>query len=256
MIKFKLKNRHNEKIAGIVENLEGSRLVFVVHGLSGYKEQLHIENIAKLFVEKDYVAVRFDCTHSFNESEGSYENATLTGYLDDLEDVVEWAKQQSWFRAPFALAGHSMGGYAVSRYSQIHNDLVETLISFAPVVSGKKMLESRRIDHPDIMKKWQKTGTLTEESRSRPGFVKNLNWHPHNTDAMRHDLMDMVEKITAETLVIYGDSDFLNNQGSIHDFYNGLITNKKEIIVSNGDHDLSGEKQQTVLKKSIEEFVS
>ncbi len=256
MNKFELKNRHNEKIVGIVENLSGKKLVFVVHGLSGHKEQLHLENIAKTFIDINYTVVRFDCTHSFNESEGSYENATLTGYLDDLEDVIEWAKEQSWFKVPFTLAGHSMGGYAVSRYSQIHDNLVDTLISFAPVISGKTMLDSRKIDHPDIMKKWEETGVLIEESYSRPGFIKKLNWHPHNTDAMRHDLMFFSEDISAKTLVIYGDSDFLNNQGALHDFYESLSTKKSEIIIPNGDHDLRGEEQQKALAKRIKEFVS
>ena len=55
-----------------------------MHGLGGFKEQPHIETFAESFFELDYTVIRFDTTNTFGESEGNYENATVTNYLEDF----------------------------------------------------------------------------------------------------------------------------------------------------------------------------
>jgi len=90
-----IKNRKDQKIAVLIEKPEHPKgLVFVMHGLSGFKEQPHIEAYANAFFENGYTAIRFDTTNTFGESDGNYEDATTTNYYEDLEDVINWAKSQ------------------------------------------------------------------------------------------------------------------------------------------------------------------
>jgi predicted alpha/beta-fold hydrolase len=111
MEKLFIKNSQNQKIAVIVEKVEKPKgLVFIMHGLGGFKEQPHIEIFAKVFKDNNYTVVRFDTTNSFGESDGDYANATVTNYYQDLEDVINWSKRQNFYQEPFILCGHSLGG--------------------------------------------------------------------------------------------------------------------------------------------------
>jgi alpha/beta superfamily hydrolase len=88
-----IKNRKGQKLAVSIEEASNQKgLVFIMHGLGGFKEQPHIETFARVFRDNDYTVVRFDTTNTFGESEGNYENATVTNYYEDLEDVINWAR--------------------------------------------------------------------------------------------------------------------------------------------------------------------
>ena len=95
MKKVVIQNRKGENVVLIINETENQKgLAFVMHGLGGFKEQLHIQAMAESFAEKGYTTVRFDTTNSSGESEGKLELATLTTYYEDLEDVIVWARQQ------------------------------------------------------------------------------------------------------------------------------------------------------------------
>jgi AICAR transformylase/IMP cyclohydrolase PurH len=92
MEKLFIKNRKKQRIAVIVElNSQQKGLAFVMHGLSGFKEQPHVITVAEAFFERGFTIVRFDTTNTIGESDGKYEDATLTNYYQDLEDVIGWA---------------------------------------------------------------------------------------------------------------------------------------------------------------------
>ena len=64
MTKEFIKNRKDQKIAVLIEVSENQKgLVFIMHGLGGYKEQTHIETFASAFKEKNYTVIRFDTKH-------------------------------------------------------------------------------------------------------------------------------------------------------------------------------------------------
>src|SRR3989344_1988273 len=111
MHKHFIKNRKGQKLSVLVEGEEKHGLVAVVmHGLGGWKEQPHIQTFADAFLKNGFTVVRFDTTNTFGESDGKYEDATITSYYEDLEDVISWAGGEPWYLEPFWLAGHSLGG--------------------------------------------------------------------------------------------------------------------------------------------------
>ena len=117
MKKTFIKNRKGENVSVLVEKSENQKgLAFIMHGLGGFKEQDHIAAFANAFKEKGFTVVRFDTTNTLGESGGKYEDATITNYYEDLEDVVIWAQEQEWYQEPFALSGHSLGGICTLLY--------------------------------------------------------------------------------------------------------------------------------------------
>src|SRR3990172_5193273 len=134
MQKVFIKNRRGLKISVLVETAENQKgLAFVMHGLGGYKEQPHLETIAKLFKENGYTVVRFDTTNTIGESEGNFEDATITNYYEYLEDVIKWSGTQKWYMEPFVLVGHSLGGISTALFAENYPEKVKALAPISTV---------------------------------------------------------------------------------------------------------------------------
>ncbi len=231
MIKEFVKNRKGQKIAILVERPENPKgLAFVMHGLGGFKEQAHIETIRKTFLDNGYTTVRFDSTHSLGESDGLYEDATATKYFEDLEDVVNWSKNQDWFRSPFALAGHSLGGLVAGHYAQCYPTVVKALAPIATVVSGKLSREYHSFK--DKQNEWKRTGFLITESKSKPGVVKRLKWS-YVEDRDKYDLT-AAEKLKMPILMVVGDADESDPYEHQKVLYDALPSEEKELFVIKG----------------------
>ena len=201
-----------------------------MHGLGGFKEQPHIETFAESFFELDYTVIRFDTTNTFGESEGNYENATVTNYLEDLEDVIEWAKSQPFYQEPFCLCGHSLGGISTTLYSEKHPEQVKALAPISTVVSGK--LHHEEIP-PNKLDKYEETGWKIAESKSKPGVIKKLNWHNFSPDLQKYDILTEAHKLTMPVLLIVGNLDIgppFKHQEILYNHLSGL----KEIHVIQG----------------------
>lgn len=203
MNKETIKNRYGLKIVTLLEKaVDPVGLVIVVHGLGGFKEQPHIETFAQAFKDVNYNVLRYDATHSFGESEGSYEEATTTSYYEDLEDVISWAQKQDWYIEPFVLVGHSLGSMVSILYAEKYPNKVKALAPIATAVSGQLMKEN----YGSVLKEWQEKGILERPSVSRPGVMKRLNWG-FVEDSLQYDVLTEVNKLTIPNLLIVGDQD-------------------------------------------------
>src|SRR4051812_38165165 len=102
--RLSIKNRHGLKLVIQVDTPDDPKnLVFIEPGQSGTIDQKHITAFAEAFLENGFRVVRFDPTNSIGESGGDLMNVTYENYVEDLEDVINWARSQFWFKKPFAL---------------------------------------------------------------------------------------------------------------------------------------------------------
>ncbi|MCD4760783.1 lysophospholipase, partial [bacterium] len=137
MGKLFIKNRHDKKLAVLVEKSQNQKgLAFVMHGLGGFKEQIHIELFAQAFRGKGFTVIRFDARNSLGESEGNYNNANFTNYYEDLVDVIDWSKNQNWYQEPFCLAGHSMGSGCILYYAAHHIEEIQGIAPISTTIGG------------------------------------------------------------------------------------------------------------------------
>lgn len=231
--KFKIKNRKGLEIVGDIsfpENPKG--LAFTLHGLGGFKEQLHIMVLVKTLTENNYIVVNFDTTNSLGESEGKYENATMQQHYDDLVDVINWAKKEDWYKEPFVLAGHSLGGYAVARYAEDHPVEVKAVFPYALVVAGELSYKATETFEPEKLKAWKETGWKIEKSNSKPGIEKRLPYS-HMEERLKHDLRPNGFNLTMPVLFVVGENDKACTSGNQHALYD-LVPGPKEIHIVPG----------------------
>lgn len=232
-MKIKLKNRKGQNVMVLIEEAQNPKgLAFIMHGLSGSKDQTHIAIFAQVFKDKGFTVIRFDTTNTFGESDGKYEDATTTSYYEDLEDVIAWAKSQSWYQEPYYLVGHSLGGISTILYAEKYPKEVKGLAPISTVVSGKLSAQSRGDEE---MKQWEETGWEEEESDRAPGGVKRLPWS-HMVDRLKHDVLPEASKLTMPTLLIVGDKDDSTPPSHQEILYDNLPGDKELHIIKNAPH--------------------
>ncbi len=113
-------NRSGHVLRGIEVNIpdEGSRFpaIINVHGFTGNKSGYKniYTHTARFLAENGFASVRFDL-YGNGESDGEFEDMTFTGILHDIEDIINWTKQQDFANPDkIILSGQSMGGYAAA----------------------------------------------------------------------------------------------------------------------------------------------
>ena len=205
--RFEIKNRHGLKLVVQVDTPENpKKLVFIAHGQGGYIAQKHIQAFANAFLENNFRVVRFDATHSIGESEGDIFDVTYTGYIEDLEGVINWARAQSWFQQPFALCGHSMGGTSTAWYAESHPDEVLCVAPIALVPNFDMYNQFKKKHDPGFMEDWQEKGYFMNESRSKPGLIKKVGWGVAE-DLKKYDIVKNADKLTMPVMLMAGDQD-------------------------------------------------
>ena len=236
MKKYIVQNRKGQSISVVLDESQDKKgLAFVMHGLGGFKEQDHIISFAEAFKEKGFSVVRFDTTNTLGESNGRYEDATVTNYYEDLEDVIFWAKKQEWFKKPFVLCGHSLGGLCVSLYAEKYPKEVLALAPVSAVVSGTLSVEAHKRNDWEKFKEWERKGWEEKESNSKPGVIKRLPWS-HIEDRMKYDLIPQASNLVMPVLLIVGENDKSTPSDQVKIFFDALPGPKEFHIIKDAPH--------------------
>lgn len=252
-MKSQVNNSNGLKIAVEVEgDLTSDKLVFITHGLSGSKDQPHIIGMREAFVNEGYTVVSFDTTYSFGESEGDPVNATATSYISDLEDVIAWAEQQEWYKEPFALAGHSLGGISSLVYASKHPNKVSTIFPMSTVVSGKLWHE---IQDPEYLKGWKEKGYYFKESQSMPGRSGNVGYGLAE-DLLNYDALEFATDIKCPVLLLVGSEDE-GTTPKMHQLLHDKLGGSKELhIVEGMEHTPRNQQEIDEMKKVIKDWLN
>lgn len=253
MEKYSIKNRQGLNIAVVVEPAkEAQGLVFIMHGHGGFKEQGQLKVAADVFVGLGITAVRFDTTNTHGESDGNPIDATMTGFLQDLEDVINWASGQSFYKAPFFVVGHSMGGQCVGTYAENNPHKVCGMVFLATSISGK--LSAKKYSVADL-ENWEKTGWRESKSTTRPGLVHRNKWSAM-ADRMKYDLFDGINKLTMPALVVIGDKDEFIPLEDERLFYESLPGKKEFRVIHGAGHNYNEAGKMDELKSIISAWLS
>lgn len=247
--KLFIKNRKGQKMAVVVENEVGKELVFVMHGLGGDKEQLHMQNFSRAFLDKGFIVVTFDTTNTFGESDGNYEDATITNYYEDLEDVIFWSKKQKWYKEKFFLIGHILGGICTLLYLIKYPKDVKAIAPISTVVSGQLSLESPGSKN---WKEWKEKGY--KEWTGASGRQKKLPWS-HYEDRLKYNILPYVKNIKIPVLMIVGEKDESTPVEHQRLLYDALETDKELHIIAGSEHTFRDEKHLKEIKEILNKWI-
>lgn len=125
---------------------EGDQLIILTHGLEGSSERHYVKETAKLFHEKGWEALAWNCRSCSGEM-----NRNLRMYnhgdIEDITEVINHAIQHKKYKQ-IVLAGYSMGGNIGMKYLGVNGqnipDNIKVSINFsAPtdLLSSVKLLD-------------------------------------------------------------------------------------------------------------------
>lgn len=236
MKKVFIQNRKNQKIAVTIENENGKQwLVFVMHWLGDCKESEHIVAYWMPFLARDFVVVKFDTTNTYGESDGDFEDATLTNYYEDLEDVIQWAKMQPFYKEKFVLLGHSLWAISCAIYSYNFGDLIACSILLSSPINFQMSKSSYSNEE---LENWEKTWYMQEDWG---GFIVRLKWN-YMEDKKKYNLLEYADKYKMPILMIAWEKDTVTPYEHQKQLYN-LITSKKQLsVIKNWPHTFSDPK--------------
>lgn len=115
---FTLTTRHGQRLVGAIDYPAGdapiTRVLVVCHGYGGDMAGRYLRQIAATLTAADVATVRFDFTNGAGTSEGDLRDASVSGYADDLDDVLDFIRTQPRLHgATIAIGGHSYAGMPI-----------------------------------------------------------------------------------------------------------------------------------------------
>jgi len=239
--KITILNRRGKKLSAIlhVPEEETNKIVIMIHSFKGDKDyQPIMGDCARRLCSEGYVVIRFDCYGS-GESEGTFEEATITSEVEDLGDVIKFARDKGY--TDIALIGLSLG---TSIAILGHDEGIKALVLWSPPFTHKILYERYR-------KEMETKGFVISKRRLTGEEVKvgKKMWEEFGAI----ELDDKIKSIRCPTLVIWGTKDHLIKLETVRRYFEMLPCVKELYIIEGGDHDfLIKEAEEKAISKTLE----
>ncbi|HEU4747086.1 MAG TPA: alpha/beta fold hydrolase [Gemmatimonadaceae bacterium] len=192
----------------LAESARGT--VFVCHGFKGFAHWGFFPHLAQSIARGGLNAVTFDFSgsgigsdrESFTEPE-AFSTNTFSRELEDLENVVDYARRSKWIDERFGLFGHSRGGGTSILFAGADRTDVTALVTWAAISHVNRWTEEDALE-------WRRRG-FREVVNSRTGETLLLG-----TDLLdevdthlnaRLNMLAAARKVRAPWLIVHGTSD-------------------------------------------------
>jgi uncharacterized protein len=231
--KLFIKNSKGLKLALVINGPDKSRkypAVIILHGFTGYKEEEHLDGLAKTLAKNEFVAVRFDCSGS-GDSDGSFEkDYSMSNYLTDIGSVYEYLRKLEFVdEHRMGIAGHSMGGLLSIVFAS-QNPKIKICVA----ISSPTILD-RANWVAGIMERWRETGWF-EKVLSRDGSTIRVPYSFH-LDAIKYNALDFVGNVKCPFLTVLGTIDDVVYPGDSREIFE-LANEPKELAeIEGAGHD-------------------
>ncbi len=199
--KIFFKNSKGDRLCGILSDPDPEKKEFIMimfHGNTSSKDSRKNLELERLFNTKGIASFRADF-YAHGESEGRYDELTISECVDDILNAVRFIKKMGYKK--IGLFGSSLGGIASIIAASRTDDLILLAVScpvsdYAEIIAikfGKKGIE-----------KWKKDGLINyKEKDGRKYFLK----YSFFLDAQKNIVHDVADKINIPVLIVHGDKD-------------------------------------------------
>jgi len=233
MEKIFIKNKNGEKLAGVFHKVNDKKAVVIIcHGWPGSKDRKLIKSISEKLEENNINSFRFDFS-GHGESEGKFEDATVSKEKDDLNSIIKHFKEKDY---KISLIGHSTGSLIIVIYAS-ENKNSNFLISISSQSETKNSLNNYDKEQQEKIK----NNEFVYYNEKRYG-TKFKVFPKFFEDISTYNALELVKKITCPKLFIHGSEDKSLNPKESQDYYENAEEPKEIKIIEGADHNFTDEK--------------
>ncbi len=226
---IEIENKNGLVLRGVLnynKNLDNKKTVIILHGFTGNKlgNSFFYVRISKEFVKRGFKVFRFDFTGS-GESDGNFEDMTLTSELDDLDSIWEYVKNHDMVMGnKIYMIGHSMGGLITTLTASTYNP--DKVVLLAPANDMNSLIENMLLE-------MEKKENRRLESVKHQGFILKRKFLE---DLKRYNPYVKAKKYSNPVLIFLGDKDPIITLESCQKTKEAFGKNADLKIVEGGDH--------------------
>jgi uncharacterized protein len=194
-------NSKGNKIAGTLTDTDeryANPVVIMCHGLTMNKDILFFRKMQDYLFAEHIASFRIDF-FGHGESDGKFEQVTITEAIDDILHAVSFLKKKGYRK--IGLLGSSFGGNACLLAAEKLPDLF-CLALRCPVANYADSVYPLPV-WPSLAE-WEKAGSI--EYRGWLGKKTDIPWS-FAADFKNHDGYAVARGISIPTLIIHGDAD-------------------------------------------------
>ena len=256
---FEIPCKDGLTIRGEVYPAASSRgTVIVCHGFKGFAHWAFFPYIARTLAENGLTAITFDFSgsgigrdrESFTEAEAFASN-TLSRDLDDIENLVEYARRKKLISGKFGLFGHSRGGGIAILSAAAADSDVASLVTWAAISYPTRWSK-------EDVATWRRRG-YAEITNSRTGQVMRLGTDMLEDVEMHGQTKLNIEaaaaKIKVPWLIVHGTADETvpsSEAERLHALSPGVSTLR---LIKGADHGFGAKHPLTEIPPVLEKVV-
>lgn len=239
--KIFFENSQGLKICGILEepNNNKEEIVIIVHGYSSNKNGYSAKQIAEELIKRNMNSFRIDLD-GCGESEGEFENQTITSTVDDISSAIELMKKRGYKKID--LFGSSAGGSSVMATALKHPEI--NRIGLKAPVSDYPSQRLRKYGQK-YLDEWKEKGYAFYESGNGRKLKVNYSFFE---DSKKYVMYDKAKDIKCPVLIIHGTEDKTvlveESRKIVKEFPNGKL-----IELEGADHRLAINEDRTLSNK-------
>lgn len=237
MEKFMILNRRNQKLSALFHEPanQTNKIIIFTHSFKGDKNyQPIIREFCEHICNEGYAVIRFDCWGS-GESDGKFEDSSITTQIEDLQDIIKYVKTQGY--SEICLVGLSLG---TTDSIMAYDNSIKCMVLWSPLFQHEHFYESYKdkiLQNGFIIIKRILTGEEVKCGK-----------------AMWQDLKDVkpykrLSEIDCPVLAIIGSDDGNITEEKAQEFMKMIPSENKLEVIQGGDHDFLIEEAK---KKAIE----
>lgn len=242
----KFKNTKGLNLAGIInETGDKNWIVILAHGFTQHKNAKSFVSLSEMLFKRGISTFRFDF-FGHGDSEGNFEEITMTQALDDLKNAVNYIKKLGYKN--IGLLGSSFGGFAAIIFAS--KSIYLKFLALRSPVSDYQELGKLRYSDKELAD-WEKRGFRDYETGG--GVIKKLNF-TFVKDMTNYDAYIAAEKIKIPTLIVHGDRDFEVPYRQSQKLAK-LIKSAKLVTIKGANHRYTDEKHAKQMINTIYKFL-
>lgn len=243
-------NSKGDKLCGILTNPTGDvtqPLIILTHGFHSTKNTKNFLLLRELLAQHNFSVFRFD-TYGQGESEGKFEQLTVSEGVDDILQAIAYLKRQHFTR--MGLIGSSFGGNASIMAAVRTHDL--SVLALKSPVSNYEEKTRAQLTQQQIQE-WKDKGYRDMYDGSKEGKPLRLNYS-YFEDFKYNDGYSVAPQITIPTIIVHGDKDeSVPVEQSIK--LSKLIPQSTLVLIKGADHTYSYPDHTKQMAHAITDFI-